>query len=59
MPDKNFDDLAQHFQRKIYDGPKGQIRIAVLLRDLEENGVLAQDPVAVLDVGGGLAYIGE
>ena len=59
MPDKNFDDLAGHFQRKIYDGPKGQIRLAVLLRDLTEFEVIDQPPTTVLEAGGGLAFVGE
>lgn len=35
--DRNFDDLAHRFKRNIYDRLKGKIRLAVLLRDLEEH----------------------
>jgi S-adenosylmethionine-dependent methyltransferase len=62
--DHNFDPLAQRFKRNVYDGLKGDIRLAVLKRDLAEAmpafaGLLAEDavPVAdklhVLDAGGG------
>ena len=56
--DKNFDDLAPRFQRKIYGGLKGQIRLAVLEKDLGEffpRALLpAQDkPLNILDAGGG------
>ena len=34
--DRNFDDLAPRFQRKVYGGIKGQIRLAVLEKDLTD-----------------------
>ena len=53
--DRNFDDLAEKFQRKIYGSLKGQARIAVLRRDLERllpvNSV--ERRLAILDAGGG------
>lgn len=35
--DRNFDDLAERFQKNIYGGLKGQIRLAVLQRDCSEH----------------------
>lgn len=57
--DRNFDDLAARFQKNIYGGLKGQIRLAVLQRDCTEY--LPIKPFAqtsekiwrVLDAGGG------
>jgi S-adenosylmethionine-dependent methyltransferase len=57
MADRNFDELAEHFMRKIYAGPKGQIRLAVLLRDLQKVGLLDRKTGTVLDAGGGLGLI--
>lgn len=64
--DRNFDDLAQRFRRNVYDRLKGDIRLAVLRRDLAETipgfAALAQDeatvegvdkPLRILDAGGG------
>lgn len=35
--DRNFDDLAHRFKRNVYDRLKGDIRLAVLQRDLETH----------------------
>ncbi|WP_150303034.1 methyltransferase domain-containing protein [Pseudomonas saliphila] len=62
MTDRYFDQLGAHFARKIYAGPKGAIRLAVLTRDLEEwVGELgeADQSLRVLDVGAGLGHISE
>ena len=32
--DRNFDDLIEKFSRKVYTGLKGDIRLAVIRRDL-------------------------
>lgn len=40
--DRNFDDLAHRFKRNVYDRLKGDIRLAVLQRDLQQylpNGI--------------------
>ncbi|MEX1031757.1 MAG: methyltransferase domain-containing protein [Cellvibrionaceae bacterium] len=55
-PDRNFDDLAQRFQRNVYASLKGNIRLRVLQRDFEEylpahDG--AAKPWRILDAGGG------
>lgn len=53
MGDRNFDDLAHRFRKRIYGGLKGDIRLAVLNRDLAP--VLAEESRAlkVVDAGGG------
>jgi len=56
--DRNFDDLSGRFQRNVYGGLKGKIRLEVLRRDVEEwfpEALTApQDqPLAILDAGGG------
>ncbi|MCP3942630.1 MAG: methyltransferase [Desulfobacteraceae bacterium] len=56
--DKNFDDLALRFQRKVYGGLKGRIRLAVLKKDLKEffrQALLpaGDQPLNILDAGGG------
>ncbi|MCW8127329.1 methyltransferase domain-containing protein [Microbulbifer halophilus] len=54
MSDRNFDDLAHRFRKRIYGGLKGDIRLAVLNRELAP--VLAGEPGALLkvvDAGGG------
>ena len=58
--DRNFDDLAKRFQKNIYGGLKGDIRLAVLERDFRESFALAPfgekksgQPLRILDAGGG------
>ena len=61
--DRNFDDLAARFKRNVYDRLKGDIRLAVLRRDLAEhvmplsalNSTMQHTPerIKVLDAGGG------
>lgn len=64
--DRNFDDLAERFERRVYGGLKGEIRLAVLWRDLlaalEPMEKKAGQPVGgrglvVLDAGGGLGQL--
>ena len=50
--DRSFDGIAAKFARNIYSSTKGELRQAVLLRDLLELTVL-QQPCQVLDVGAG------
>lgn len=59
--DRNFDALAERFERRVYGGLKGEIRLAVLWRDLGEY-LQRHEPangggLSVLDLGGGLAQI--
>jgi len=57
--DVNFDDLTAHFQKKIYGSRKGEIRLAVLNRDLEESiPTWREGGLSVLDMGAGLGYMG-
>ncbi|HCY87585.1 MAG TPA: SAM-dependent methyltransferase [Desulfobacteraceae bacterium] len=56
--DRNFDDLAPKFRRKVYGGLKGEIRLAVLEKDLGEffpraTAQACDRPLRVLDAGGG------
>ena len=36
MTDRYFDHLGARFAQRIYDSPKGAIRLAVLQRDLQQ-----------------------
>jgi len=57
--DINFDDLTDHFQKRIYGSRKGRIRLAVLERDLEENiPNIEKGGLSVLDLGAGLGHMG-
>ncbi|MDX1694939.1 MAG: methyltransferase domain-containing protein [Ketobacteraceae bacterium] len=56
--DRNFDDLAERFSRRIHNSLKGRIRVAVVQRDLRETipGLgenSATDKLRILDAGGG------
>ena len=59
--DRNFDTIADHFEKKVYGGLKGEIRLAVLRRDIFEYSVEMSKslgrPLRILDVGAGLAQI--
>ncbi|WP_038248022.1 methyltransferase domain-containing protein [Ghiorsea bivora] len=57
--DTNFDDLTEHFQKKIYGSQKGKIRLAVLNRDLEQVVPRwGKSGLSVLDLGAGLGQMG-
>ncbi|HVL00722.1 MAG TPA: methyltransferase domain-containing protein [Dongiaceae bacterium] len=54
--DRNFDDLADQFARRVYGGSKGRIRLALLERDLREAVPTLYDEkprLRILDAGGG------
>lgn len=59
--DRNFDTIADHFEKKVYGGLKGEIRLAVLRRDIFEYSAKMSEklgrPLRILDVGAGLAQI--
>lgn len=61
IEDRNFDEISKHFEKKIYGGLKGQIRLAVLRHDIFDWIKIWQQshhrPLRVLDVGAGLAQI--
>ena len=56
LNDRNFDGLSEKFARKVYGGLKGEIRLAVIWRDLTAAIPELEDgqPLRILDVGGGL-----
>ncbi|MDQ7003621.1 MAG: methyltransferase domain-containing protein [Ghiorsea sp.] len=57
--DTNFDDLAAHFQYKIYGSRKGKIRLSVLNRDLQQVVPRwTKGGLSVLDLGAGLGQMG-
>jgi len=54
MNDRNFDDLAHRFRKRIYGGLKGDIRLAVLNRDLAPVlAASAAEYLKIVDAGGG------
>lgn len=59
--DRNFDPIADHFEKKVYGKRKGKIRLAVLWRDID--AYLQKIPngktLSVLDVGGGFGQISQ
>ena len=59
--DRNFDPITEHFVKKVYGGLKGDIRLAVLKRDLgttvSELSAQLGRPLRILDVGAGLAQL--
>ncbi|WP_296402831.1 methyltransferase domain-containing protein [Psychrobacter sp.] len=59
--DRNFDPITEHFVKKVYGGLKGEIRLAVLKRDLKNAVVELSDalnrPLRILDIGAGLAQL--
>lgn len=59
--DRSFDTIADHFEKKVYGGLKGEIRLAVLRRDIfeyvEATSKILGRPLRVLDIGAGLAQI--
>ena len=59
--DRSFDGIADHFEKKVYGGLKGDIRLAVLRRDIFEYSAKMSKslgrPLRILDVGAGLAQI--
>lgn len=57
--DVNFDDLAAHFQKRIYGSHKGDIRLAILQRDLALCiPSLNTGKLNILDIGAGMAQMG-
>ncbi len=59
--DRSFESIADHFEKKVYGGLKGDIRLAVLRRDIfdyvAQLSATLQRPLRILDVGAGLAQI--
>ncbi|MGB0892878.1 MAG: methyltransferase domain-containing protein [Parashewanella sp.] len=60
MTDKNFDKLATKFAKNIYGTPKGDIRTAILKRDLFEIiPQLKHGGLRILDAGGGFGHLSQ
>lgn len=59
--DINFDELLQRFERNIYNSKRGEIRLAVVWRDLLEALPILQSgqKLRILDAGCGLGQIAE
>ena len=57
MNDVNFDDLAQRFEKNIYESTKGKIRINLVSEDIQQHiPSFKQQPLDILDAGCGSAY---
>ena len=54
--DRIFNGLAKRFSQRIYDNPKGKIRLAIVQDDLQ-NTIDLSKPLKVLDMGGGLGQM--
>lgn len=54
--DRIFDGLAKRFSQRIYDNPKGKIRLHIVQDDLQ-NTIDLSKPLKVLDMGGGLGQM--
>ena len=60
MQDKNFDKLSLKFAQNIYGTTKGEIRAAVLWRDLMPELAKLQKPkLRILDAGGGFGFLSQ
>lgn len=57
--DRNFDDLVERFGQKIYQGAKGQIRLAILQEDLlaQMPELTTGRPLRILDAGAGTGHM--
>ncbi len=49
--DRNFDDLAERFNARIYDTAKGQLRLEILKQDLQQ--FTETKPLSIWDAGCG------
>lgn len=57
--DRNFDDLAERFSNNIYGNPKGELRLALSWRELQEQLTFLSSgvPINIWDAGGGLGQL--
>ena len=57
--DRNFDDIADRFERSIYDSNKGAVRLSIVWDDMIENieALSAAKPLRILDAGVGLGQM--
>lgn len=54
--DRNFDDIAEHFEKKVALSRKGKLRRKVILRDLKP-WFTERDSCEIIDVGAGLGQL--
>lgn len=61
MSDRNFDDLADRFERKLYGNLRGQLRLQLVTSALLQDcaGLQRQPPLRVLDAGCGLGQMSQ
>lgn len=59
MPDQNFDSLLERFQKQIYQGNKGEIRLSLLRDDLQAQGLFTSSGLKILDIGCGFAQLSQ
>ena len=59
--DRNFDDLAERFERNIYGSSKGEIRLAIVWEDLLSAvpALTGPEPLRILDAGAGLGQLAQ
>jgi len=59
MTDKNFDDLADRFERNLYGNPRGQIRLQLVTEALlEDSQAITHGPrLRILDAGCGIGQM--
>lgn len=59
LSDRNFDDLAERLQKKVYGSFKGKMRLELLREDLLQSvpGVSGSRPMKILDAGGGFGQV--
>lgn len=58
--DTNFDQHSSRFKKNIYNTPKGQIRLKLVLSDILNNiPVLNDEPINILDAGCGMGQISK
>ncbi|MGJ8681481.1 methyltransferase [Paraglaciecola sp.] len=57
--DRSFNNIADKFQKNIYGSTKGRLRHEMLMSYLAKNIVLDDQPLRVLDAGGGTGMMTE
>jgi len=59
--DKNFDGLADRFEKNIYHSAKGKLRLQILQHDLWQTipRLTHNKPLRILDAGGGFGYLAK
>lgn len=55
LNDRNFDDLAERFEQRVYQSSKGDLRLQLIKEDLMPQ--LGDSSLKILDAGGGLGQM--